>query len=331
VLNGPRLHEFLAEMNRDVGLTDQHLLTVGEMPGSSVELARDVTDPVRRELDMVFTFEHVALDQVPGMDKFALQDVPLPALKGNLAAWQTGLADVGWNSLYWDNHDQPRAVSRFGDDSPEHRVASAKTLGTVLHLHRGTPYVYQGEELGMTDAGFTSIEQYHDLESLNWAKEALARGLSRADVVHALAVKSRDNARTPMLWDAGEHGGFTTGTPWLPVAANLSEINAAAAVADPDSVFHHYRRLIDLRHTDEVVVDGRFALLLPGHPQVWSFTRTLGDAVLLVLANCSSTAATVDTGALPPLDGSEVLLPTHGTSYALTLQPWESRIHRWMR
>ena len=331
VLNGPRLHEFLAEMNREVGLTDQHLLTVGEMPGSSVELARDVTDPVRRELDMVFTFEHVALDQVAGMDKFALQDVPLQALKGNLAAWQTGLADVGWNSLYWDNHDQPRAVSRFGDDSPEHRVASAKTLGTVLHLHRGTPYVYQGEELGMTDAGFTSIEQYRDLESLNWAKEALARGLSRADVLHALAVKSRDNARTPMLWDAGEHAGFTTGTPWLPVAANRSEINAAAAVADPDSVFHHYRRLIDLRHTDEVVVDGRFALLLPDHPQVWSFTRTLGDAVLLVLANCSSTAATVDTGDLPPLDGSEVLLPTHGTSYALTLQPWESRIHGWMR
>ena len=204
VLNGPRLQEFLAEMNREVGLTDQHLLTVGEMPGSTVELAREVTDPERRELDMVFTFEHVALDEVPGEGKWALRDLPLPVLKANLAAWQTGLADVGWNSLYWDNHDQPRAVSRFGDDSPEHRVASAKTLGTVLHLHRGTPYVYQGEELGMTNAGFTTVEEYADLESLSWAREALSRGVPEAEVLRSLAVKSRDNARTPMLWDASE-------------------------------------------------------------------------------------------------------------------------------
>jgi oligo-1,6-glucosidase len=332
VLNGPRLHEFLAEMNREVGLTDQHLLTVGEMPGSSVSLAREVTDPARRELDMVFTFEHVALDQVPGLDKFSLQEVPLPVLKHNLADWQTGLADVGWNSLYWDNHDQPRVVSRFGDDSPEHRVASAKTLATVLHLHRGTPYVYQGEELGMTNAGFTSVEQYADLESLNWAREALARGIPESDVVRALAVKSRDNARTPMSWDAGPHGGFTTGVPWLPANAIRTEINAADAVADPDSVFHHYRRLIELRHTDEVVVDGRFELLLPDHPQVWAFTRTLGtpagDSVLLVLANCSSAPVTLEPGAVPALEGSHVLLPTHCSSYSSTLQPWESRLHR---
>jgi oligo-1,6-glucosidase len=328
VLNGPRLHEFLAEMNREVGLTDQHLLTVGEMPGSSVALARDVTDPSRGELDMVFTFEHVALDEVPGADKWTLRDVPLPVLKANLAAWQTGLADVGWNSLYWDNHDQPRAVSRFGDDSPEHRVASAKTLGTVLHLHRGTPYVYQGEELGMTNAGFTHLEQYADLESLNWARAALARGVPEADVLHALQMKSRDNARTPMLWDAGKQGGFTTGVPWLPANANRTEINAAAAVADPDSVFHHYRRLVELRHTDEVVVDGRFALLLPDHPQVWAFTRTLGSRTLLVLANCSSEPATVDPQTVPPVARSEVLLATHGTSYDLTLRAWESRIHR---
>jgi oligo-1,6-glucosidase len=275
---------------------------------------------------MVFTFEHVALDQ--GLDKYDLQDLPLPVLKGNLATWQDGLADVGWNSLYWDNHDQPRAVSRFGDDSPEHRLASAKTLATVLHLHRGTPYVYQGEELGMTNADFARVEDYADLESLNWARDALARGTSRADVVHALAVKSRDNARTPMLWDAGLHGGFSTGTPWLPASANRAEINAEAAVADPDSVFHHYRRLIDLRHTDEVVVDGRFALLLPDDAQVWAFTRTLGDATLLVLANCSSQAAVVDAGSVPDLAGSEVLLPTHGESWSLALQPWESRIHR---
>ncbi len=277
---------------------------------------------------MVFTFEHVALDQVPGLDKWALQDLPLPVLKANLAAWQTGLADVGWNSLYWDNHDQPRAVSRFGDDTPQHRVASAKTLGTVLHLHRGTPYVYQGEELGMTDAGFTSLEEYADLESLNWAHEALASGVPEADVLRSLRVKSRDNARTPMAWDAGPHGGFTTGTPWLRTNPNSDEINAAAAVADPESVFHHYRRLIDLRHTHDVVVDGRFGLLLPDDPQVWAFTRALVDDVVVVLANCSSDPATVDPRSVPDLEDSEVLVPTHGISWSLTLQPWESRVHR---
>jgi oligo-1,6-glucosidase len=328
IMNGPRLSEFLAEMNREVGLSDEHLLTVGEMPGSTVALAREVTDPQRRELDMVFTFEHVALDEVPGAGKWALREPGLAELKANLAAWQEGLADVGWNSLYWDNHDQPRAVSRFGDDSPEHRVASAKTLATVLHLHRGTPYVYQGEELGMTNAGFTSIEEYADLESLNHYREAVAQGADPDEVLVALAAKSRDNARTPMLWDDGPHGGFTTGTPWLAAHSDRGEINAAAAVADPDSVFHHYRRLIELRHSDDVVVDGRFELLLPDHPQVWALTRTLAGAQLLVLANCSSAPVEVDAHALPPLAGSRVLLPTHGSSYSLTLAPWESRLHR---
>lgn len=180
----------------------------------------------------------------------------------------------------------------------------------------------------MTNAGFTTVEEYADLESVNWAREALARGVPEADVLRSLAAKSRDNARTPMLWDASETGGFTTGTPWLPANRDRDVINAAAAVADPDSVFHHYRRLIELRHDDPVVVDGRFTLLLPDDPQVWAFTRTLGDDTLLVLANCSSTPATVDPGELPVLDGSEILLPTHGASYTLTLQPWESRLHR---
>jgi oligo-1,6-glucosidase len=303
VVNGPRLLEFLAEMNREVGLTEEHLLTVGEMPGSTIALAREVTDPAHRALDMVFTFEHVQLDEVPGQSKWALQDLPLPVLKGNLAAWQIGLADVGWNSLYWDNHDQPRAVSRYGDDSPAFRVASAKTLATVLHLHRGTPYVYQGEELGMTNAGFTTLEEYADLESVNWAHDALARGVPEESVLRSLAAKSRDNARTPMLWDD---------------------------IEDPASVFHHYRQLIALRHTSDVVVDGRFSLLLAEHPQVWAFTRTLGAEVMLVLANCSSSPAVVDSEAVPALAGSEVLLPTHQASCSLTLEPWESRIHRFV-
>jgi oligo-1,6-glucosidase len=180
----------------------------------------------------------------------------------------------------------------------------------------------------MTNAGFTAIDEYADLESVNHHHDALARGLPEAEVLRSLATKGRDNARTPMLWTSGEHGGFTTGTPWLPAHANREVVNAEAAVADPDSVFHHYRRLIELRHTDPVVVDGRFALLLPEHPQVWAFTRTLDDQVLLVLANVSSAPATIEPGSVPDPTGSDVLLATHDPSTDLTLRPWESRIHR---
>jgi oligo-1,6-glucosidase len=328
VANGPRLHEFLQEMNREVGLGKHHLLTVGEMPGSTVELARDVTDPARDELDMVFTFEHVALDELRGGSKWDLADLPLPVLKANLDTWQRGLADVGWNSLYWDNHDQPRAVSRFGDDSPRHRVHSAKTLATVLHLHKGTPYVYQGEELGMTNFPFADVAQYRDIESVNHYTDATRLGVPATQVLRALQAKGRDNARTPMQWDASPKGGFTDGEPWLPVNPNNREINAEAAVADPDSVFHHYRRLIDLRHHDPVVVHGRFRLLLPEHPQIWAFTRTWQDRTVLVLANCSSTPAGVDASEVPCLDGATVLVATHPGRDGLDLEPWESRVYR---
>jgi oligo-1,6-glucosidase len=328
IANGPRLHEFLAEMNREVGLHDGALLTVGEMPGSTIQLAREVTDPERRELNMVFTFEHVSLDQAPEGGKFAPADLPLPVLKANLDSWQQGLAETGWNSLYWDNHDQPRAVSRFGDDSPEHRVASAKTLGTVLHLHKGTPYVYQGEELGMTNAGFTSIEDYRDVESLNHHADALTQGMVAQEILAALSARSRDNARTPMQWDDSERAGFTDGDPWLPVNANKDVVNAEAGEADPGSVFHHYRRLIELRHEDPVVVEGRFELLLPDHDQLWVFTRTLGERRLLVVANCSSSPAVASAGALPDLEGVELVVATHEGRRDLTLEPWESRVYR---
>jgi oligo-1,6-glucosidase len=329
VANGPRLEEYLAEMNREVGLGAGHLLTVGEMPSSTIPLAQRVTDPARRELDMVFTFEHVDLDVRPGSPKWDIVDLPLPRLKQNLAAWQDGLADVGWNALYWNNHDQPRAVTRFGDDSPEHRVASAKTLGTVLHLHRGTPYVYQGEELGMTNAAFTEIGQYRDIESLRYHAEALAEGVPERTVMRALGLKGRDNARTPRQWDPGPHAGFTTGEPWLPANPNHAVINAAAAQADPSSVFHHYRSLIALRHHHPLFVDGRFELLLPDHPQLWVIVRRDPAApahLLLVVANCSSHPVTVDAGDLPALDGASVLLATHPGRSGPDLLPWESRI-----
>ena len=326
--NGPRLDEFLAEMNAAVGLDARNLLTVGEMPGSTIETARPVTDPASHELNMVFTFEHVSLDAKPGGRKWDLHPLSLPVLKQNLNDWQVGLAEVGWNSLYWDNHDQPRAVSRFGDDSPEHRVNSAKTLATVQHMHKGTPYVYQGEELGMTNTYFADIGQYHDIESINYHADALSLGLEAEAVLHSLSVKSRDNARTPMQWDDTTHAGFTDGIPWLPVNPNYVTINAAAAVAEPDSVFHHFRKLIELRHELPVVAHGRFELLLPDHEQIWALTRTLDDQVLVMLANCSSEPVTVPDGSLPDLSSAQVLLATHpGRERRWTWRPWESRIY----
>jgi oligo-1,6-glucosidase len=297
------------------------------MPGATVEQARLFTDPARRELNMVFTFEHVSLDQAKAGSKWDPVDLPLPTLKANLNAWQVGLADVGWNSLYWNNHDQPRAVSRFGDDSPEHRVNSAKTLGTVLHLHRGTPYVYQGEELGMTNTYFTEISEYRDVESVNYHTDALSLGLEAEVVLKSLSVKSRDNARTPVQWDDSSHAGFTEGIPWLPVNPNYVTINAAAAVADPDSVFHHYRKLIQLRHDLPVVADGQFRLLLPDDEQIYAFTRTLDNTVLLVLANFSSSPCDVDRDSIPDLDGAQLVLSTHAEADSLSLRPWESRIY----
>jgi oligo-1,6-glucosidase len=326
--NGPRLDEFLAEMNAEVGLDARNLLTVGEMPGSTIETARRATDPANHELNMVFTFEHVSLDSRPGgSGKFDLAPLSLPALKKNLNEWQLALSDAGWNSLYWDNHDQPRAVSRFGDDSPEHRVNSAKTLATVQHMHKGTPYIYQGEELGMTNTYFTAIEHYRDIESLNYHAAALSLGMEVEAVLHSLSVKSRDNARTPMQWDDTSHAGFTEGIPWLPVNPNYLTINAAAAVQDPDSVFHHFHKLIELRHGHPVIVHGRFELLLGDHEQIWALRRTLDDQVLLMIANCSSQPTRVPGDAIPDPTGAEVLLATHGDSASLELEPWESRIY----
>ena len=326
VINGPRLEEFLQGMNAAVGIDARGLFTVGEMVLVDVEHARRYTDPANRELGMVFTFEHMSLDQKPGLSKFDLKPLHLPDLKANLAHWQHGLAEVGWNSLYWENHDQPRVVSRFGNDSPEFRVASAKSLGTVLHLLKGTPYVYQGQELGMTNAGFTSVDQYRDIEALRFHALASSLGVPDAQVLAALAAKGRDNARTPMQWDGSPQAGFTTGEPWLPVTANHTEINAETALADPASVFHHYRRLIELRRELAVVRDGAFDLLLPDHEQVFAYTRTLDGQVLVMLANLSDDPVDLPADGLPELAGAELLLTTHEDVVPGQLRPWESQV-----
>lgn len=325
IANGPRLDEFLVEMNREVGLDEHNLITVGEMPGATVEVAQRVTNPARKELNMVFTFEHVNLDQA-SWSKWDLAPLSLPVLKKNLATWQYGLAENGWNSLYMDNHDQPRAVSRFGDDSPEHRINSAKTLATVLHLHKGTPYVYQGEEFGMTNSPFTTIDHYQDVESLNYHALATATGVPEDEVLRSLAAKSRDHARTPVHWDDTEHAGFTTGTPWYDVNPNHVEINAEAVRHDPNSVFAHFQKLIQLRHDNKIVQEGRFGLLLADHDQIWAFTRTLGDQSLLVIANCSSMIAEIPLELVSILIGTQPVLCTHADPAPSVLAPWESRI-----
>jgi oligo-1,6-glucosidase len=324
VANGPRLHEYLAEMNREVGFTEKDLFIVGETPGIDVALARSFTDPDARELGMVFTFEHVEVDQ--GATKWEPVALKLTALKATLAEYQYGLEQAGWNSLYLENHDQPRSVSRYGDDSPAFRVASAKTLATTLHLLRGTPYVYQGQELGMTNAGLTDIDDYNDLESVNFYHLAAAMGLPHEALLGLIASRSRDNARTPMCWDASARAGFTTGTPWLRVNANHTEINVAAEIADPGSVFHHYRALIGLRHDFEVVRHGRFDLLLADDEALFCFTRTLGEEQLLVVANWTS-APQAWPSALPGVEQAALLLGTH-PSGGLDLAAWESRVYR---
>jgi oligo-1,6-glucosidase len=322
---GPRIHEFLQEMHREVFADrDGALLTVGEMPGVTVEQARLFTDPARAEVDMVFQFEHVGLDQ--GATKWDLEPLRMRDLKASFGRWQAGLADVGWNSLYWDNHDQPRAVSRYGDDSPEYRRDSATCLATLLHLHRGTPYVYQGQEIGMANYPFASVDDFRDVESVNHFAAAMVAGDDAVSVLAALRKMSRDNARTPVQWDASPNAGFTAGTPWLPVNPDHAEWNAEAQRDDPTSVLAHYRRLIALRHEDPVVALGDFTMLLPQHDDVYAFTRSLDGATLLVVCNVSQTPYELADLLPEAVDAPLVLgnLPDAGP----TLRPWEARVLR---
>ena len=286
-VNGPRVHEYLQEMNEQV-LSGCSLMTVGETPGASVEDAVQYAGENTHELNMVFQFEHVDGDRErPGKyGKWDGKDMPLPQWKKVLSKWQTGLEGKGWNSLYLSNHDQPRSVSRFGDDSPEYRVLSAKMLATCLHMMKGTPYIYQGEELGMTNAYFETLEDYRDVESLNAYKELTKDcGETPETVLGYLKRIGRDNARTPMQWDDSANAGFTAGIPWIRVNPNFTEINARQQQNDTESVFQYYKKLIHLRHTMDVVVYGRYELLEPEDENLFAYTRTLEDRRLLVICN----------------------------------------------
>ena len=286
VFNGPRIHEYLQEMNEEV-LSRYDLLTVGETPNVTVEEAGQYANEEGTELNMVFQFEHMNLDGGDGY-KWSTRKLPLVPLKENLSKWQTGLDGIAWNSLYFCNHDQPRIVNRLGDPDPQFREASAKCIATCLHMMQGTPYIYQGEELGMTNYPFRSVEDFRDIESINAYRELTEqRGMDPAVLFPMIAAKSRDNARTPMQWDETENGGFTTGTPWMAVNPNYIEINAREQLLRRDSVFQHYKKLIAMRHHYEIIVYGHYQLLLSEDPDLFVYTRDLDGHRLLVVCNFS--------------------------------------------
>lgn len=271
--NGPKLHEYLKKMHKETfGKYD--VLTVGETWGATPEIAKLYSNPDREELSMVFQFEHISLDELPGKSKWDLQPLDFIQLKAILSKWQTALGDEGWNSLFWNNHDLPRIISRWGNDSSKYRVKSGKMLATILHLMKGTPYIYQGEEIGMVNTPVSSIEELDDIESLNMYRERLAAGYDKADILASINKKGRDNARRPMQWSNHEHGGFTTGTPWLELSPRYSEINVENELADSESLFYHYQRLIQLRKNNPLVVWGTYQELVPNDTQLFVYERS---------------------------------------------------------
>ena len=291
--NGPKVHDYLKEMNEKV-LSKFDIMTVGETAGVTLEEAKKYANTDGSELNMVFQFEHMDLD---GGEKFkwSTQPMPLVPLKENLSKWQKGLDGVAWNSLYFCNHDQPRIVSRLGDESDAYRELSAKCIATCLHMMQGTPYVYQGEELGMTNTVFNSVDDFRDLESINAYRELVESGLyTDEDMFPKIAHKSRDNARTPMQWDASENSGFTTGTPWIAVNPNYKKINVADQLKREDSVFHYYQNLIRLRKENEIIVYGNYELLLPEDENIFAYIRTLDNQKLLVVCNFSKSEQKFD-------------------------------------
>lgn len=328
VANGHRMHEFLQEMHQAV-MTKHDLVTVGETPGATTDDAKKYANLEQTELNMVFEFEHVGLDgnDNPALGKWSDKKVSLPELRDNLVKWQTQLSGKAWNSLYWNNHDQPRVVSRFGNDYPKYRVVSAKMLATMLHCLQGTPYIYAGEELGMTNTTFNSLSDYRDLESINAYhqlvdEEHLVDGKTMS---RYLAIHSRDNARTPMQWDDSKNAGFSDAEPWIAVNPNYSEINARAALADPSSVFYHYQKLIQMRHDLPVMTEGKFALVKGNESddQVFAYTRDDGETTLLVVANFTKETIKREYAA----GKGKLLLSNYEDDMGETLRPYEAKVY----
>lgn len=320
--DGPRIHEFLGEFGRDV-FKPRGLMTVGEMSSTQLEHCQRYAALDGSELSMTFNFHHLKVDY-PGGEKWTLACPDFIELKKIFAYWQQGMHNKAWNALFWCNHDQPRIVSRFGDEG-ELRVTAAKMLAMVLHGMQGTPYIFQGEEIGMTNPGFTRIEQYRDVESLNMFRELSAQGRESAELLAILATKSRDNSRTPMQWSADKNAGFTQGTPWIEPAGNFAEINAQAAMADKNSVYYCYQALIELRKQLPLLTHGDYVDLLPDHPSLWCYRRRHQGRALYVLANLSAQSQSLTLEMTLPKEGCMLMgnYPQQDDIPAL-LQPYES-------
>lgn len=328
--NGPHVHQYLQEMNTQVA-QKHDLVTVGETPAASPEDAKQYANLAGTELNMIFQFEHMGLDanENPALGKWSDRHVTLNNLRTNLTKWQTALAGKAWNSLYWNNHDQPRVVSRFGNDQPDYRVLSAKMLATMLHFMQGTPYIYQGEELGMTNAYFDNLTDYQDLETLNIYQQLVHdEKLVKPDVMmNYLKIHSRDNARTPMQWDTSLNAGFSKYQPWLAVNPNYPEINAKAELADEHSVFHYYRQLIKFRHTLPVITDGHYQLVKGNEtdPAVFTYTRTNDDTKLIIILNFTNQTLIRDYQLSPD---KTRLISNYPDDLDVTLRPYEAKVYK---
>ncbi len=323
--NGPHVHEYLQEM-RQKALNNADTITVGECSGVTLEEAKKYARSDEKELNMVFQFEHMDVDSDEKAGKWTTRKMDLRNLKKILTRWQKGLQDIAWNSLYWENHDQPRSVSRFGNDSDEYREISAKMLATCIHMMQGTPYVYQGEELGMTNCPFNTLDNFRDLESINAFHELTEQGkMTEEDMMAAIGYKGRDNARTPMQWDDSAYAGFSTTNPWIMVNPNYTKINAKDQVNREDSVFKYYQKLIKLRHESELIVYGTYDLILDDDKDIYAYIRTLGDEKLIVYCNFSENTREVE---LPEeFVNKKVLISNYSDAKAnqkIILRPYEA-------
>ena len=323
--NGPHVHEYLQEM-RQKALNNADTITVGECSGVTLEEAKKYARSDEKELNMVFQFEHMDVDSDEKAGKWTTRKMDLRDLKEILTRWQKGLQDIAWNSLYWENHDQPRSVSRFGNDSDEYREISAKMLATCIHMMQGTPYVYQGEELGMTNCPFNTLDNFRDLESINAFHELTEQGkMTEEDMMAAISYKGRDNARTPMQWDDSAYAGFSTANPWIMVNPNYTKINAKDQVNREDSVFKYYQKLIKLRHESELIVYGTYDLILDDDKDIYAYIRTLGDEKLIVYCNFSENTRKVE---IPEeFVNKKVLISNYSDAKAnqkITLRPYEA-------
>ena len=323
--NGPHVHEYLQEM-RQKALNNADTITVGECSGVTLEEAKKYARSDEKELNMVFQFEHMDVDSDEKVGKWTTRKMDLRDLKKILTRWQKGLQDIAWNSLYWENHDQPRSVSRFGNDSDEYREISAKMLATCIHMMQGTPYVYQGEELGMTNCPFNTLDNFRDLESINAFHELTEQGkMTEEDMMAAIGYKGRDNARTPMQWDDSAYAGFSTANPWIMVNPNYTKINAKDQVNREDSVFKYYQKLIKLRHESELIVYGTYDLILDDDKDIYAYIRTLGDEKLIVYCNFSENTREVE---IPEeFVNGKVLISNYSDAKAnqkITLRPYEA-------